>query len=39
MTSLGATFLGIPERGLIEEGFYADIAVSEESRIADRATF
>lgn len=39
MTSLGATFLGIPERGLIKEGFYADIAVFEESRIADRATF
>ena len=39
MTSLGATFLGIPERGLIKEGFYADIAVFDEPRIADRATF
>lgn len=39
MTSLGASFLGIPDRGLIKEGFYADIAVFDEARIRDEATF
>jgi N-acyl-D-amino-acid deacylase len=39
MTSLGANFLGIPDRGLIKEGFFADIAVFDEARIRDRATF
>lgn len=39
MTSLGATFLGIPHRGLIREGFYADIAVFAEPEMMDRATY
>lgn len=39
MTSLGAGFLGIPGRGLIKQGFYADIAIFDEARIRDRATF
>jgi N-acyl-D-amino-acid deacylase len=39
MTSLAASFLGISDRGLIKEGFYADIAVFDETRIRDRATY
>lgn len=39
MTSLGAHFLGIEDRGLLKEGFYADIAVFDEGRIMDKATF
>ena len=39
MTSLSANFLRIPERGLIAEGFYADIAVFDVDRIRDKATF
>jgi N-acyl-D-amino-acid deacylase len=39
MTSLAAQFYGIPDRGLIKRGFHADIAVLDESRIRDRATF
>ncbi len=39
MTSLGATFLGIQDRGLIREGFYADIAVFDEPAMTDRATY
>ena len=39
MTSLAANFYGSPKRGLIKEGFYADIAVFDEARIRDEATF
>jgi N-acyl-D-amino-acid deacylase len=39
MTSLATGFLGIPGRGLIKEGFFADIAVFDEARLRDRATF
>jgi len=39
MTSLAAEFLRIPNRGLIKEGFYADIAVFRESEIRDLATY
>jgi len=39
MTSLAADFLRIPERGLIKEGFFADIAVFDEARLRDRATY
>ena len=39
MTSLAASFYGSPKRGLIKEGFYADIAVFDEARIRDEATF
>lgn len=39
MTSLATTFLGIPDRGLIRPGFYADIAVFDLPRVRDRATF
>jgi len=39
MTSLGATFLGFDTRGLIREGFSADIAVFDLARVRDRATY
>ena len=39
MTSLAATFFGVPGRGQIRENFYADIAVFEESRIRDLASY
>jgi N-acyl-D-amino-acid deacylase len=39
MTSLAATFLGIPDRGLVRAGFYADLAVFDVARIRDRATY
>ena len=39
MTSLATTFLNIPERGLIKEGFFADLAVFNLSEVRDRATF
>ncbi len=39
MTSLAASFLGLPSRGLIAEGYYADVTIFDESRIADRATY
>jgi N-acyl-D-amino-acid deacylase len=39
MTSLTATFFGIPERGQLRAGWYADIAIFDESRIRDAATY
>ncbi len=39
MTSLAATFLGLPDRGLIRPGFYADIAVFDLTQLRDRATY
>lgn len=39
MTSLAAGFYGMSRRGSIAEGFYADIAVFDEGRIRDRATY
>jgi N-acyl-D-amino-acid deacylase len=39
MTSLAAGFYGIPDRGLIREGFHADLVVLEEDRIRDLATY
>ena len=34
-----ATRLSIPDRGLLREGFYADIAVFDPNTIADHSTF
>ncbi len=39
MTSLPASFFGIPNRGLVKPGFYADIVVLDEARLQDRATY
>ncbi|MBL8988789.1 MAG: amidohydrolase family protein, partial [Gemmatimonadetes bacterium] len=39
MTSLPASFYGIPNRGLIKPGFHADIAVFDEARIQEKASY
>lgn len=39
MTSLAATFLDIPDRGLVRRGFVADLAVFDVTRIRDKATY
>jgi len=39
MTSLPAHFLGIRDRGAIEEGMYADIVIFDPKTVIDRATF
>jgi hypothetical protein len=38
-TSAVATRLSIPDRGLLREGFFADIAVFDPNTIIDRSTF
>jgi dihydroorotase/N-acyl-D-amino-acid deacylase len=39
MTSAVATRLSIPDRGLLREGFHADVVVFDPQSIADRATY
>ncbi len=39
MTSLPAATFGLSRRGLVREGFFADIAVFDHDRITDAATF
>jgi N-acyl-D-amino-acid deacylase len=39
LTSLPATNLGLDRRGLLKEGFYADVVVFDPATIADRATY
>ena len=39
MTSLSAQRLGLKDRGLLREGFWADIVVFDPDRIKDTATF
>ena len=38
-TSAVATRLSIPDRGLLREGFYADITVFDPATIAEKSTF
>lgn len=39
LTSLPATNLGLNRRGLLKEGYFADVVVFDPATIADRATF
>jgi len=39
MTSLPATFLGLWNRGLVREGFFADLVVFDPTMIANKATY
>jgi N-acyl-D-amino-acid deacylase len=39
MTSLASTFFDVPARGQIREGFFADVAIFDESRLRDMATY
>ena len=39
MTSLPAQILSIKQRGLIKEGYYADVAIFDPKTILDKATF
>jgi N-acyl-D-amino-acid deacylase len=39
MTSLPASFMGIQDRGLIQEGMWGDILVFDPEKIIDKATF
>lgn len=39
MTSLPARAFGIPRRGLVREGYYADVVVFDAATVADRATY
>jgi len=39
MTSLAATFLGLPDRGLVKAGFGADLVIFDLSKVRDRATY
>jgi N-acyl-D-amino-acid deacylase len=39
LTSFPAENLGLAERGLVEPGYFADLAVFDPARIADHATF
>ena len=39
MTSLPAQVLRLADRGLVREGYWADVVVFDPERVADRATF
>jgi len=39
MTSLPAQVLRLPDRGLLRQGYWADVVVFDPDRVADRATF
>ena len=39
MTSLAASQFNIPRRGILREGFYADVVIFDPATVIDRATF
>jgi N-acyl-D-amino-acid deacylase len=39
MTSLPASILGLPDRGTITEGQWADLVIFDPATVADKATF
>jgi N-acyl-D-aspartate/D-glutamate deacylase len=39
MTSLPAQFLGLPDRGLVKEGFWADLVVFDAEKVKSNATY
>jgi N-acyl-D-amino-acid deacylase len=39
MTSLAATFLGLADRGLVKQGFAADLVVFDVTKVRDKATY
>jgi N-acyl-D-aspartate/D-glutamate deacylase len=39
MTSLPASILRLPERGQIQQGFFADVVVFDPAKVADTATY
>jgi N-acyl-D-amino-acid deacylase len=39
MTSLAASFLGLPDRGLVRQGFAADLVLFDLATLRDRATY
>jgi len=39
MTSLGAQRLGLKDRGLLREGYWADVVVFDPKYVSDKATF
>ncbi len=39
MTGLPAQKLGLKDRGILKEGFFADITIFDQNAIAEKATF
>jgi N-acyl-D-aspartate/D-glutamate deacylase len=39
MTSMNADKIGLRERGLLKEGYWADVTIFDPKTVADRATY
>lgn len=39
MTSMNAEKIGIPQRGLLREGYWGDVTVFDPAKVIDKATF